>query len=126
VLIADDSAGVVAMMKESLGDGGFDVVTAIDGRDALEKVQTERPDLVMLDLVLPGLSGYEVCTIMKHDQRYQNIPVVIFTGRDEECDPMIAIETGAQLLLHKPLDMETIKSRIVTLLDESSQMGGYN
>ena len=90
LLLVDDEPSIVKMVGKRLEVEGFDVLIAMDGQEALNKAQSEQPDLIILDLMLPKLNGYEVCTMLKQDTRHQHIPIVIFTAKTQEKDEKMA------------------------------------
>jgi len=116
ILVAEDSATISEMMKQSLEEAGFSVITAADGQDALEKARTQNSDLIVLDLMLPKIDGYKVCRMLKFDEKYKNIPVVILTARSGDADKKLASEVRADAYLVKPFEPETLISKIKEFL----------
>ena len=114
ILLVDDEPSIVKMVGKRLEIEGFDVLVAMDGQDGLTKAQAEHPDLIILDLMLPKLNGYEVCTMLKQDTRYQKIPVVMFSAKSQDKDEKLGLECGANAYVKKPFRaqelMETIRS----------------
>ena len=119
ILLVDDEPSIVKMVGKRLEIEGFDVLVAMDGQDGLSKAQTERPDLIVLDLMLPKLNGYEVCTMLKQDARYQKIPVVLFTARAQEKDEKLGMECGANAFVRKPFRSQELLEKIQTLISAS-------
>jgi two-component system alkaline phosphatase synthesis response regulator PhoP len=101
VLLVDDEPAILRVIGKRLEVSGYQVVTAQSGPEALKKVQTDRPDAIVLDLMLPGLNGAEVCAMLKQDPQYREIPVVIFTGKGRELDERLCREMGADAYVNK-------------------------
>ena len=116
VLLVDDEPSIVKMVGKRLEIEGFEVLVAMDGQEALTKAQGERPDLIILDLMLPKLNGYEVCTMLKQDTRYQKIPIIIFTAKTQEKDEKMALECGANAYMRKPFRAQELTEKIRSLI----------
>lgn len=116
ILVTEDSPTILAMIKESLESEGFSVITAEDGQQALEKTRKEKPDLIILDLMLPKIDGYRVCRILKFDDKYKMIPVIMLTARTNEADRKTGQEVGADAYITKPFEPQTIIAKINELL----------
>src|SRR5262245_2555489 len=95
ILLVDDEPSIVKMVGKRLEVEGVEVLIAVDGQDGLTKARAESPDLIVLDLMLPQLNGYEVCTMLKQDTRYRHIPIVLFTAKAQEKDEKLGMECGA-------------------------------
>lgn len=104
ILIIDDEINLVELAKVNLEARGFNVITAVDGEEGLEKVYTEIPDLIILDGWLPGIDGWQICREIKNDPRTKNIPVIFLTAATQKDDIKKANESGCGLFLAKPLD----------------------
>ena len=115
VLLVDDEPSIVKMVSKRLEVEGFEVLVAIDGQEALKKVQAEAPDVVILDLMLPKLNGYEVCMMLKEDTRYQKIPVVMFTAKAQEQDEKLGLACGADAYIRKPFKAQELLDQIRAL-----------
>ena len=120
LLLVDDEPSIVKMVGKRLEVEGFDVVVAMDGQEGLTKAQTEHPDLIILDLMLPKLNGYEVCTTLKHDPRYQKIPIVLFTAKAQDKDEKLGMECGANAYVRKPFRAQELLEKIRSLLPTPS------
>jgi DNA-binding response OmpR family regulator len=120
ILVVDDEPTLLATLAENLGEEGFRVVTAADGREALERFAAERPDLVVLDLMLPELSGLEVCRIIRHDS---SVPIIMLTARTGELDTVVGLEVGADDYVTKPFSLRELQARIRALLRRSEGQG---
>src|SRR5215510_4463623 len=102
ILVVEDMDSVVDLLRALLEREGFEVVVARDGLEALEAVRRERPDLLLLDLILPGLDGLEVLRRIRHDPITAHMPVIALSGKDEERDKVIGLEIGADDYVTKP------------------------
>ena len=120
ILLVDDEPSIVKMVGKRLEVEGFDVIVAMDGQDGLAKAQTEHPDLLILDLMLPKLNGYEICTMLKQDTRYQKIPIVLFTAKAQDKDEKLGMECGANAYVRKPFRAQELIEKMRTLLGASS------
>ena len=121
ILLVDDEPSIVKMVGKRLEVEGFDVLVAMDGQDGLAKAQAEQPDLIVLDLMLPKLNGYEVCTMLKQDARYQKIPVVLFTAKTQEKDEKLGMECGADAYVRKPFRAQELLEKIRSLIAAAPQ-----
>jgi DNA-binding response OmpR family regulator len=108
ILIVDDEADLVSVLRIGLEIEGFEVIAASDGEEGLKKAREERPDLVVLDLMLPKLDGYRVCRALKFDERYRGLPIVILSARSGEQDRRLAFDMGADAFVSKPYDMAAL------------------
>ena len=124
ILLVDDEPSIVKMVGKRLEVEGFDVVVAMDGQEGLSKAQTGNPDLIVLDLMLPKLNGYEVCTMLKQDTRYQKIPIVLFTAKAQEKDEKLGMECGADAYVRKPFRAQELLDKIRSLLTATQPPGG--
>ena len=99
ILVVDDEPEMVEVIKTRLSAEDYDVVVAVDGQEALNKTKDERPDLIILDLMLPKMDGYKVCGLLKKDSRYKAIPIIMFTVRAKDSDREMGIELGDRVLI---------------------------
>ncbi|MBC7321255.1 response regulator transcription factor [bacterium] len=113
ILIVDDEKPIVDSIKYTLYREGYDVVVSYDGEDALEKFKKENPDLIILDIMLPKLSGLEVCRIIR---RTSNVPIIMLTAKGEDMDRVIGLELGADDYVPKPFSMRELVARIKAVL----------
>lgn len=112
LLLVDDEVELVAALREDLQACGYEVFTAHDGMAAVELARARRPDLILLDLMLPVLDGYRVLKLLKSDERYRAIPILVITARADADDWALALECGADGCLSKPLKLETLLQQI--------------
>jgi two-component system alkaline phosphatase synthesis response regulator PhoP len=119
ILIVDDEVHLARILQFTLEKAGYDVVTAYDGREALERAEEDRPDLVILDLMLPGIDGYKVCNILKTHDEFKGIPVIILSARDLEQE-MLEEPLNADLFIEKPFNSLELIERISELLGTGS------
>jgi DNA-binding response OmpR family regulator len=118
ILVVDDETTLRETLVEALETEGFRVVAAADGREALTKFRAERPDLVLLDLMLPELSGIEVCRIIRAES---GVPIVMLTAKDSELDKVVGLELGADDYVTKPFSLRELSARIRALFRRSEQ-----
>lgn len=116
ILLVDDEPDLVQMVLVRLAASGYEVIPAYDGQQALNQVEQAKPDLIILDLMLPKLDGYKVCRLLKFDERTKDIPVLIFTARAQVEDVTLATECGADAYLTKPFEAKTLLEKIQQLL----------
>jgi DNA-binding response OmpR family regulator len=109
VLVVEDEPTVRETLAEALESDGLRVVTAADGREALERFRADPPDLVLLDLMLPELSGMEVCRILRRESA---VPIVMLTARDSELDKVVGLELGADDYVTKPFSLRELQARV--------------
>ncbi len=115
LLIVDDTPTNISLLVEALKDD-YQVRVAIDGEDALAAVSEERPDLILLDVNMPGMSGAEVCRILKAEPDTAGIPIIFVTGRDDEADELLGLQLGAADYVTRPFSIPILRARIQTHL----------
>jgi DNA-binding response OmpR family regulator len=116
ILIVDDEPAIARLVKMSLSVEGYDAVTATSGFEALERVEEKKPDLVILDIMMPGMNGYEVCTQLKSKPETKNIHVVFLSARGDSGDPQRAFVLGADDYIIKPFDPDELLEKVKNLL----------
>jgi phosphate regulon transcriptional regulator PhoB len=120
VLVVDDEPDIVELVTYNLKREGFDVSSSFDGEDALARIRKEKFDFVILDLMLPGLQGMEICRIMRSDPLTKNIPVIMLTAKGEEIDKILGLEMGADDYITKPFSPRELLARIKTVMRRTS------
>lgn len=116
ILIVDDEEDILNVLKFRLEANNYEVLTASDGQEGLNKARTERPDLLILDLMLPKLDGYKVCRMLKFDESYKAIPIIMFTAKAQQKDEELGKEMGADAYIAKPFEPEILLEKIRQLL----------
>ena len=117
ILVVDDEPTLVATVKYNLEREGYSVDTATDGESALDKARRGRPDLVILDVMLPVIDGFEVCRLLR---REMNVPIIMLTAKTEEVDRVVGLEIGADDYVTKPFSMRELMARVKALLRRST------
>jgi two-component system phosphate regulon response regulator PhoB len=120
VLIVEDERDLVRLLEHNLREGGFETAIAYSGEQALQQVRQRVPDLVVLDLMLPDISGTEVCRQLKASPRTRNVPVVMLTARSQEIDRVVGFELGADDFVPKPFSIRELLLRIRAILRRGS------
>jgi len=116
ILVVDDEKDIVELLRFNLGKEGFRTISACEGEDALKLAKKELPDLIILDLMLPGIDGLEVCRILKRDPATFSIPIIMLTAKGEEADIVTGLELGADDYIAKPFRVKEIIARIKAVL----------
>jgi two-component system alkaline phosphatase synthesis response regulator PhoP len=118
ILVVDDEVYIVHILDFSLGMEGYEVVTALDGEQALAKVKAERPDLIVLDIMMPKLDGYETCKILKADPETRHIPVILLSAKGRNVDQQMGFQVGADDYITKPFSPRKLVERISLILGQ--------
>jgi two-component system OmpR family response regulator len=113
VLVVEDDLNLLTTLKYNLLKEGYNVITAVDGTGALETARREKPELIVLDVMLPGLSGFEVCRILRKET---NVPILMLTAKVEEVDKIVGLEIGADDYMTKPFSMRELLARVKAML----------
>jgi DNA-binding response OmpR family regulator len=116
ILVIDDETDLTEMLVLRLEANGYQVISACNGQEGLDKARTEKPDLIILDLMLPKIDGYKVCRMLKFDERYRHIPIILFTARAQELDIKLGKEVGADAYIIKPFEPDILLSKVAELL----------
>ena len=116
ILIVDDEEDVLELIRYNLDKNGYKVETAVTGEEALTKARAKLPDLVILDLMLPGIDGLGVCKKLKSDTKTQNIPIIMLTAKGEEIDIVTGLELGADDYVTKPFSPKVLVARVRKIL----------
>jgi len=121
ILIVDDEPDLRTVLRFGLEADGFEVLEAADGEQGLRAAREERPDLMVLDLMLPKLDGYKVCRSLKFDERFRRMPIVILSARSGDHDRQLALSMGADVYVTKPYDMRGLVAVIREKLADSGR-----
>jgi DNA-binding response OmpR family regulator len=113
ILVVDDERKIVDIVKAYLEKDGFQVTSAYDGKSALDLVRRQTPDLIVLDLMLPEISGWDVCRSLRKES---DVPIIMLTARDETTDKIVGLELGADDYITKPFDPKELVSRVKAVL----------
>ena len=116
VMVVDDSPTDLKLMSEPFLSQGYDLVTATDGEEALKKAESERPDLIVLDVVMPKLNGFKVCRQIKNSTDLNKIKVILLTSKDQESDKFWGQKQGADAYMTKPFTGDALLSTATQLL----------
>ena len=111
ILVVDDTEANVDILVDSLGDD-YDVMVAMDGEEALEMVAEERPDLILLDIMMPGMDGFKVCEQLKSHPSTCDIPIIFLTGKTDPADQDRGMQLGAMDYIFKPFDIPDVQERV--------------
>ncbi|MDR2514010.1 MAG: response regulator transcription factor [Christensenellaceae bacterium] len=116
ILAVDDEVHILELISYNLKSAGYNVVTALTGEEALKRCEVEKPSLVLLDIMLPGIDGLEVCRRLKGDRSTSNIPIIMLTARGDEVDKILGLELGADDYITKPFSVRELAARVKSLL----------
>ncbi|MCK4349838.1 MAG: response regulator [Candidatus Krumholzibacteria bacterium] len=116
ILVVDDEINITQILQFSIGAEGYDVITAQNGEEAIDKARREQPDLIILDIMMPRIDGYEACRILKANPLTKNIPVVLLTAKGQDIDKRLGQEVGAIDYIVKPFSPNKLIDRIHKLL----------
>ena len=116
ILVVDDEEDILELVRYNLAGEGFEVLLAETGEQAIKVAGSEQPDLIILDLMLPGINGIEVAKTLKNDARTRHIPIIMLTARGEEADVVLGLETGADDYVTKPFSPQILNARARAVL----------
>ena len=116
VLVVDDEPDILDVLRYNLEKADFEVLTAVDGERALEMARSERPSLVVLDLMLPGMEGEEVCRLLRQDEGTRTTPILMLTAKGQEVDRIVGLELGADDYVVKPFSPRELVLRVKAIL----------
>lgn len=116
VLVVDDSWTDLTLIATPLRENGFDVITAVDGDEAMEKVLTERPQCVVLDVILPRRNGFQLCRQIKHMEQGRDIPIILMSSKNTPLDKRWGLQQGADLYLTKPFNRDELVASVRRLV----------
>src|SRR4028119_481575 len=120
ILIVDDEPHIRLLLEqtlEDLEDGGVELLTAENGEQALEAIETERPDIVFLDVMMPKMNGFDVCNAVKNELRIDGIYIIMLTAKGQEFDKLKGKEVGADLYMTKPFDPDEVVKKSMQVLE---------
>jgi phosphate regulon transcriptional regulator PhoB len=126
ILVVDDEKDIVELLQYNLEKENYKVDIAYSGEKCLEKVKTNHPDLILLDLMLPEIDGLEVCKILKNDPLTSSIPIIMLTAKGNETDIVLGLELGADDYIPKPFRLRELLARIKAVLRRSNEMVSLN
>jgi CheY-like chemotaxis protein len=118
ILIVEDQAVISNMLKMRLEANNYEAITAVDGEEGLEKAYKEKPSLIILDIMLPKMNGYQICQILKADPKYENIPIILSSGRTPQEVRKLSREVKADAFVSKPFEAEELLSKMKELLEK--------
>jgi len=121
ILVVDDEVDLLETVRFPLELEGYKVLVSYNGEDALSQARKEKPDLIILDLMLPKLDGYKVCRLLKFDERYKHIPILMLTAKTQEKDKILGMETGADEYITKPFEMDYLMEKVKRYIKTSSE-----
>ena len=117
ILIVEDEPAIVESIRYRLETDGYDVISAFDGLSGLNLARSESPDLIVLDVVMPKLDGFNFCRMLKFDQKYEKIPIIMLTGRCGESDMKTVRDVKADVFMTKPFDGDELIAKVQQLLN---------
>ena len=120
ILIVDDEDHIRELLKFNLEKSGYNVYTANDGLEGLKLAREKQVDLILLDLMLPGMDGFEVCKEIRKDNIISNVPIIMLTAKSEEIDKILGLELGADDYITKPFSIRELSARVKALLRRSN------
>ena len=126
ILVVDDESGIVAVVRDYLARAGFRVITANDGPTALRLARTDRPSLMVLDLMLPGVDGLDITRAIRSDLATRNLPIIMLTARVEEADKLVGLELGADDYVTKPFSPRELVARVKAVLRRAEGSAAYS
>ncbi len=119
ILIVDDEADIIEILQFVLEAQGYKCITAFDGEEGLKLAKEEKPDLIILDVMMPKINGYKISRLLKFDEKYKNIPILMITARSQEEDRIIGEETGADEYITKPFKVEEVVAKVKSYLGDN-------
>ena len=126
ILVIEDDPGTLRLMVYTLQHEGYQVITAANGLDGLRRALNEKPDLVVLDVMLPGIDGFEICHRLRADPQTAHLPILMLSGKSQEVDKATGLKVGADDYLTKPVAPSETASRVRTLLAQKKTASAQN
>lgn len=124
ILVCDDERHIVRLIQVNLERQGYQVVTAYDGKEGLEKIKAERPNLVVLDVMMPYMDGFEVLKNLRREPEFENLPVIMLTAKAQDKDVFEGYHYGADMYLTKPFNPIELVTFVKRIAETSGQSGG--
>ena len=121
ILVVEDEPDIASLLTLMLKSQGYHVIAAGDGQEALEKARVEAPDLIVLDIMLPKLNGYKVARMLKFDEKFSHIPIIMLTAKIQEKDKKTGVEMGADAYVTKPFDTGQLLQKVKEILEEKGK-----
>ena len=118
ILVVDDEVDLVETIRLPLEMEGYTVLVSYNGEDALNQARKENPNLIILDIMLPKLDGYKVCRLLKFDEGYKHIPILMLTAKTQEKDKILGMGTGADEYITKPFDIDELVEKVKKYLSK--------
>ena len=112
ILIVDDETDIIEILEYILRKEGYECISANDGEEGLRKAKEERPDLIILDVMMPKINGYKISRLLKYDTKYKEIPIIMLTARSQEEDKILGEETGANEYITKPFKIDYVVEKV--------------
>ena len=116
ILIVDDEADIIEILQFVLESNGYECITASDGEMGLNLAREANPDLIILDVMMPKINGYKISRLLKYDNKYKDIPILMITARSQEEDKVIGEETGADEYITKPFNVDYVLEKVKSYL----------
>lgn len=116
ILVVDDERDLVGILEARLKAAGYEVIAAFDGAEGLEKAREEKPDLILLDVMMPKMDGYQVCRLLKFDEKFKEIPIILLTARNQPRDQQLGEQVGVNHYMSKPFENEELLQKIKACL----------
>lgn len=123
LLIVEDETEILSFISDYLKEKGYTVSIARDGLDGLNKARHHSPDLIVLDVNLPKMNGFQVCRLLKYDQSYSHIPIILWTWKEEDKDRETGMSSGADAYIPKPFSLPELIEKIESLLQADFKSG---
>ena len=120
VLVVDDEPSIAKVLRKQLEVAGFEVNVGVDGEDGLTKAREWRPDLLVLDVMLPKRNGHEVCSALRQDEQFRRLPIIMLTAKAQRQDQQEAMQRGADAYLAKPFQLEELLAKVRALLAKAA------
>lgn len=126
ILVIEDEEDILALLHFNLIKAGYQVECAADGNEGLQKIAARQPDLLLLDLMLPGLNGLEICRRLRADDKTARLPIIMLTAHGEEADVVQGLELGADDYMTKPFSIKVLLARVQTVLRRNSETESHD